>query len=101
MQYPINKSDNKIGLFAATAVIVLWTLNLSLILTSEISAQKWYLIPQFFVQILLYTGLFITAHDAMHGLVSPENRLINDVYGKLSLVLFALFSFNKTLKLLK
>jgi fatty acid desaturase len=29
-----------------------------------------------------YTGIFITAHDAMHGLVSPSYRKLNDVIGK-------------------
>ena len=40
------------------------------------------------VQMHLYTGLFITAHDAMHGVVSP-NRRLNDALGTLAAGLFA------------
>ncbi|WP_400191707.1 fatty acid desaturase [Hymenobacter sp. B81] len=40
------------------------------------------------VQTHLYTGLFITAHDAMHGVVSP-NRRLNNALGTLAAGLFA------------
>ena len=40
------------------------------------------------VQAHLYTGLFITAHDAMHGLVSPNKRL-NNTIGTIAAGLFA------------
>ncbi|WP_089333595.1 fatty acid desaturase [Hymenobacter mucosus] len=40
------------------------------------------------LQTHLYTGLFITAHDAMHGVVSPNKRL-NNAIGTLTALLFA------------
>ena len=40
------------------------------------------------LQTHLYTGLFITAHDAMHGVVSPNKRL-NNALGTLAAGLFA------------
>ena len=40
------------------------------------------------LQTHLYTGLFITAHDAMHGVVSPHKRL-NNAIGTLAAGLFA------------
>ncbi|MBD2767673.1 fatty acid desaturase [Hymenobacter sp. BT664] len=40
------------------------------------------------LQMHLYTGLFITAHDAMHGLVSANKR-VNNALGTLAAVLFA------------
>lgn len=46
------------------------------------------------VQMHLYTGLFITAHDAMHGTVSPSNN-VNQLIGQLCTALYAAFSFNK------
>ena len=49
-------------------------------------------------QAFLYTGLFITAHDAMHGAVCPQNRFINDAVGKLALRLYGLFSFKTLLQ---
>jgi beta-carotene ketolase (CrtW type) len=42
------------------------------------------------VQTHLYTGLFITAHDAMHGVVSPNKRLNNAI----GLLTAGLFAFN-------
>lgn len=97
MKYPLSESDNRRGLFAAATILILWAANLIYLLQVEISAEKWYLIPLFFLQILLYTGLFITAHDSMHGLVSHKNRRLNDFMGQLALSLFALFSLRKML----
>lgn len=37
----------------------------------------------------LYTGLFITAHDAMHGVVAQRNKRLNTLLGTLSALLFA------------
>ncbi|TWR30661.1 fatty acid desaturase [Mucilaginibacter pallidiroseus] len=42
----------------------------------------------------LYTGLFITAHDAMHGTVAP-NKSINNFVGFLSTLLYASFWYPK------
>jgi len=45
------------------------------------------------VQTFLYTGLFITAHDSMHGTVFPASKAVNDVIGRVATILYALFSF--------
>lgn len=37
----------------------------------------------------LYTGLFITAHDAMHGVVAPGRKKLNTFIGTLAAGLFA------------
>ena len=47
-----------------------------------------------FLIIFLSVGLFITAHDSMHGLISPRQKL-NDWYGKIALYLYGAFSFKK------
>ncbi len=39
----------------------------------------------------LYTGLFIIAHDAIHGVVWPGNRPANDLIGRFCLAVFAAF----------
>ncbi len=41
----------------------------------------------------LCTGLFITAHDAMHGTLAPSRPRLNDAIGWVATVLFAGFSF--------
>ncbi|MET4107116.1 fatty acid desaturase [Hymenobacter sp. UYP22] len=48
------------------------------------------------VQTHLYTGLFITAHDAMHGVVSSHKRL-NNLIGTLTAGLFAFNWFPRML----
>lgn len=44
---------------------------------------------------LLYTGLFITAHDAMHGTVWPGNRQTNDLIGRVAVGLYAMFPYRQ------
>jgi beta-carotene ketolase (CrtW type) len=46
-------------------------------------------------QTFLYTGLFVTAHDAMHGVVYPQNLKINNLLGWIAALIYALFSFKK------
>ncbi len=46
------------------------------------------------VQMHLYTGLFITAHDAMHGTVS-SNQKINNFTGQVCTLLYAVFWYPK------
>lgn len=41
----------------------------------------------------LHTGLFITAHDAMHGTVAPGRARLNDAIGTASCLLYACFPF--------
>ncbi|MEO5910154.1 MAG: fatty acid desaturase [Pelobium sp.] len=47
------------------------------------------------IQMHLYTGLFITAHDAMHGTVAPGNKKLNLIIGQICTALYALFPFSK------
>lgn len=46
-------------------------------------------------QTFLYTGLFITAHDAMHGTVAPAHPRLNHAIGALAVGLYALFPYSK------
>lgn len=55
--------------------------------------KPWWLIPVL-LQSHLYTGLFITAHDAMHGTVSGKSS-INKLVGSICLALYAAFSFRQ------
>ena len=50
------------------------------------------------VEIYLYTGIFITAHDAMHSLILPSYPLINKYIGILCVQLYAFFDYNLLLK---
>lgn len=48
------------------------------------------------MQMHLYTGLFITAHDAMHGTVSA-NKKTNTLIGQLALLLYAALPYHRIL----
>ena len=92
------KTTNK-GLFIAITIIGFWGLNLTLLLTRGIAQINTALIPiAILCQTFLYTGLFITAHDAMHGSVGPAHPRINNVIGSIAVRLYALFSYRKLLK---
>lgn len=92
------KTTNK-GLFIALTIIGLWGLSLLLLLTLDIARPNIALIiVGVLCQTFLYTGLFITAHDAMHGSVCPTYRQINNAMGTIAVKLYALFSYHKLLE---
>ncbi|HEY0110773.1 MAG TPA: fatty acid desaturase, partial [Fibrella sp.] len=47
------------------------------------------------LQTHLYTGVFITAHDAIHGVVAPTNKRLNNAIGWVATILFAYNSYSK------
>lgn len=81
------------GVLTAATIIGLWLGSLVALLAAPIS------VPLVLVGLpwmtFLSTGLFITAHDAMHGTVAPANRRLNDALGALAVGLYALFSYAK------
>ena len=80
----------------ALSVIGLWFTNLFILLT-QAQLKIYIIIPGILLQTFLYTGLFITAHDAMHGTVFPGNRKFNDLIGTLVAKLYAFFSYQRLL----
>ena len=92
------KTTNR-GLFIALTIIGLWGLSLSLLLVLDVTYTNAVLIPiGILCQTFLYTGLFITAHDAMHGSVCPAYPRINNAIGTIAVRLYALFSYHKLLE---
>jgi beta-carotene ketolase (CrtW type) len=94
-----NKSPFK-GIFIAITIISVWALSLVFLLSLNIPqfGGFWRLLPIILWQTFLYTGLFITAHDAMHGIVFRQNSKINHFIGSLCLSLYGLLSYKKLLK---
>ena len=45
----------------------------------------------------LWTGVFITAHDAMHGLVLPHNDRVNYLVGKFCMSIYAMLPYDRML----
>ncbi len=87
------------GLLTAFAVIGTWAASLFFLMSLNISnVPTLWLLPAMIWQTFLYTGLFITAHDAMHGAVFPQNHKINNWVGRIALIIYGLFSYDDLLK---
>ena len=76
------------GLLIGWSVIILWFIFLSFFLSWEISWNSPITYFAVLLQMHLYTGLFITAHDAMHGVVS-SNKKLNKITGWIAAILFS------------
>ena len=76
------------GLLIGWSVIFLWFILLILLLTWNFSWTNPFTYLAVLLQMHLYTGLFITAHDAMHGIVS-SNKKLNHVTGWIAAILFS------------
>lgn len=86
------------GIVIATTIILLWASHLYFALnfvSIDFSNSLFYL--HIALQGYLYTGLFITGHDAMHRTIS-KNKKVNIVFGWISSLLFAGLSYNKLVK---
>lgn len=82
------------GVIIALIVISSWLFSLIFLLNWNFNWNNPVVYLMIFVQMHLYTGLFITAHDAMHGTIS-SNKTINNFFGYLSVFLYAGFFYNK------
>ena len=76
------------GLVIALVIIFLWAISLYFFMGIEIvwSNPLMYLFVA--IQTHLYTGLFITTHDSIHGVVAPSHPRINRFIGILTATLF-------------
>lgn len=63
-------------------------------LSLEVDYRSPWLYLLILLQTHLYTGLFITAHDAMHGTVS-KNKKVNHFFGHLTALLFSYNFYRK------
>lgn len=87
-----SEKSNK-GALIAFIVIACWTFSIVSLMNWEVKFDNPLLYLLILVQMHLYTGLFITAHDAMHGTVS-SNPKINNAIGQICTALYACFPFN-------
>lgn len=82
------------GILIALLILSLWFAHLVYLLVFVEVCFAPIMLIHIAIQTYLYTGLFITAHDAMHGLVSP-NRTINTIVGQSATWLFAALSYSR------
>lgn len=83
------------SLLLNAALLLGWGLSLVLALGSNITqAPLWLLVVIVLLRTQLQTGLFIVAHDAMHGLLVPSRPRWNNALGSLALLLYAGLPFS-------
>lgn len=92
------KQNVDYGILIAVCVITLWAISLSILVSLNLHKfPVWLIPPAVFWQTFLYTGLFITAHDAMHGSVYPQSAKINHFIGSLAVTSYGFFSYKELL----
>lgn len=81
----------------AAAIIGAWlTAHIYSVFFFDIDSRSWHLVPLLIaVNCWLSVGLFIIAHDCMHGTLVPFRPRINRAVGQLCLTLYAGFSFDQ------
>jgi beta-carotene ketolase (CrtW type) len=91
----MNKSLGNTGILWALLIISCWFLNLYVGIHLELSFSNPWVYVLILLQTHLYTGLFITSHDSIHGVVSTQYPKINDALGKFCTILFAFNQYGK------
>ena len=85
-----------VRILASLAIILLWLTSLFYLLNLKIYLlHPGLILLAIFWQTFLYTGLFITAHEAMHGLICPQNLRVNHLIGAIAVSLYAFFPYKK------
>jgi beta-carotene/zeaxanthin 4-ketolase len=92
---PSHENAN-IGLLVALTIMAIWAASTIFLVTQSLDEiPTWAIAIAMLWQTFLYTGLFVTAHDAMHGVIYPKNRKINDLVGAIAARTYALFSLKQ------
>ncbi|MBE9169574.1 fatty acid desaturase [Pleurocapsales cyanobacterium LEGE 06147] len=94
-QEPINtQTSSQIGVLVAGILIFLWFSSLIRLLSINISqAPPLWIVAAVLLRSFLHTGLFITTHEAIHGIILPQNRQVNDLIGSTTSLLYALLPY--------
>jgi beta-carotene/zeaxanthin 4-ketolase len=93
-----SKSKSLVGSLVASIIIIIWigSLYLSSLIDIDNSLTSIFLVlPTILGRAFIQTGLFIVAHDAIHGSVIPGNRKLNNYFGQVALALYALLPYRK------
>jgi beta-carotene ketolase (CrtW type) len=85
-----------IGLLLAGVLLAAWiALHVFAVWRLDALAHPWVALACLFGLTWLSAGLFIVAHDAMHGSLAPSWPKVNAAAGSLALLLYAGFSFKR------
>lgn len=93
--FPRQKSTSQsMGILIASNLFLLWAGSFYWGCVQDLfQTSPWLIIITIGVRTFLQTGLFITAHDAMHRSVLPQNQKINDWIGAIALTIYAFLPY--------
>jgi beta-carotene/zeaxanthin 4-ketolase len=84
------------GLLVAGTIVTLWIGSLWYCASIDIiRLTPWWIVLTVLGRTFIQTGLFIVGHDAIHGVVMPSDRRLNDAIGRLVVTLYAFLSYQK------
>lgn len=89
--------ETTIGLSIAAAIVAAWLgLHVWAVVWHAWDQRDWWRAPLVIaVQTWLSVGLFIVAHDAIHGSLAPSIPGLNRIVGQIAVALYAGFSLRK------
>ena len=88
--------DTAVGLVLAALIAGSWlVLHIGAIFVVDWTAPAtWpWIAPVIVLQTWLFVGMFIVAHDSMHGALVPRHPLLNEWIGRICVALYAGFSY--------
>lgn len=86
--------SNRGPLYAALLGLVWITTHLYGLFFHTVGDPLWLSLALIALQVWLYTGLFIVAHDTMHGSFAPKRPRLNDWTGRVILFWYAGFNWD-------
>lgn len=86
------------GIYIGLAVIGCWVGMLAFLFNYTIEWTNPLVYLFVLVQMHLFTGVFITTHDSIHGLVAPNHPRANRWIGRVSALIFAYNNYDKLSK---
>ncbi|MEA5535360.1 fatty acid desaturase [Crocosphaera sp. XPORK-15E] len=90
----LQKNKSYLGLWLAIAILLLWLSSGLFLMAFPLSQMSWIAIAILVgCRSFLHTGLFILAHDAIHGNLVPHNLLLNQKIGQITVLLYAYLSY--------
>ncbi|CAF1188558.1 unnamed protein product [Didymodactylos carnosus] len=99
----IPPSSNVNGICIALTIFLLWcffwyhaVFQINLSKTHKSNRSHWFdVIFTFVILEFLYTGLFITCHDAMHGCIVYRYQKLNNLIGYVCFTMYAWLDYNR------
>ena len=86
------------GIFIGLTILTSWLVLLSFLLTYTIHWNDPLVYLFVLAQTHLFTGVFITLHDSIHGLVAPNFPRVNRWIGRISAIFFAYNNYDTLYK---